>query len=40
MDYLDFIQTHKNNLINNIRLGKKGRLWYKQVSDEFCQMNV
>ena len=40
MDYLGFILTHKNNLINNIRLGKKGRLWYKQVSDEFCQKNI
>lgn len=40
MDYLGFILTHKNNLINNIRLGKKGQLWYKQVSKEFCQKNT
>ena len=36
MDYLNFIQTHKNNFWNNLRLGKKGREWIKEYEDKNC----
>ena len=36
MDYLDFIQTHKNNFWNNLRLGRKGREWVDKYTAELC----
>lgn len=35
-DYKEFIQTHKNNFWNNLRLGKKGREWVDKSTDELC----
>lgn len=35
-DYKEFIQTHKNNFWNNLRLGKKGREWVDKYTDELC----
>ena len=36
MDYLGFIQTHKNNFWNNLRLGKRGREWVDKYTAELC----
>lgn len=35
-DYKEFIQTHKNNFWNNLRLGKKGREWVDKSTDKLC----
>lgn len=35
-NYKEFIQTHKNNFWNNLRLGKKGREWVDKSTDELC----
>ncbi len=35
-DYKEFIQTHKNNFWNNLRLGRKGREWVDEYTDELC----
>lgn len=35
-DYKEFIQTHKNNFWNNLRLGKKGRKWIREYEDKHC----
>lgn len=36
MDYLDFIQTHKNNFWNNLQLGRKGHEWIREYEDKNC----
>lgn len=35
-DYKEFIQTHKNNFWNNLRLGRKGRKWVDEYTTELC----
>ena len=35
-DYKEFIQTHKNNFWNNLRLGRKGRKWVREYEDKNC----
>ena len=39
-DYKEFIHTHKNNFWNNLRLGKKGREWADEYTDELCENQV
>lgn len=36
MNYLSFVQTHKNNFWNNLRLGRKGRKWIREYEDKNC----
>lgn len=35
-NYKEFIQTHKNNFWNNLRLGRKGRKWVDEYTTELC----